>query len=328
MFNDQRIFLAGHQGLVGSAILQRLQSNGYRRIITRTRSDLDLRNQAEVEKFFLREKPDCVILAAAKVGGILANSTFPADFIRDNLLIQTNTIDSAFLNGTRKFIFLGSSCIYPKLAPQPLKEEYLLTSPLEPTNEAYAIAKIAGMKMCQAYYEQYGFDSISIMPTNLYGANDNFDLSDSHVLPALIRKFHEARMSGSPSVKIWGTGNPKREFLYVDDLADALLFLLEQSAETVSEAAADRIFNVGVGKDISIRELAMLIGKVVGFRGELEFDTTKPDGVPRKLLDVTRINDLGWKAKISLAEGIYKTYEWFKQNINSYNFSKEAGTVI
>lgn len=328
MFKDEKIFVAGHNGLVGSAILRHLHTNGYKHLITRSRAELDLRNQCQVEKFFSEEKPDCVILAAAKVGGILANTTYSADFIQDNLLIQVNVIDAAYRNGTNRFIFLGSSCIYPKFAPQPLKEEYLLTSALEPTNEAYAIAKIAGIKMCQAYYDQHGFDSICIMPTNLYGPNDNFDLANSHVLPAMIRKFHEARMSGAKSVKIWGTGTPKREFLYVDDLADAVHFLMEQSIETVNEAAPDRIFNVGVGDDISIRELAVLVGDVVGFQGTLEFDTSKPDGTPRKLLDVTRVNKLGWQAQTSLEEGIYKTYNWFKQNSGNFTFSKGVSAIV
>ena len=313
MRKDDKIFVAGHRGLAGSAILRRLEAEGYPRILTRTRAELDLTVQAQVENFFAAEKPEIVFLAAGKVGGILANSTYPADFIRDNLLIQTNVIDAAHRHGVKRLILLGSSCIYPKHAPQPLKEEYLLTSALEPTNEAYAIAKIAGIKMCQAYRQQYGFDSICLMPTNLYGRGDNFDLANSHVLPALLRKFHEAKRSGQESVKIWGTGTPKREFLHADDLADACHFLLRQSAETLNAAAPDGIINVGVGEDVSILELAEIISRTVEFRGRLELDSAKPDGTPRKLLDVTRLTGLGWKAKISLREGIAQTYRWYQE---------------
>lgn len=327
MFKDQKIFVAGHRGLVGSAVVQQLQTKGYQQIITRARAELDLRDQAGVEKFFSEEKPDCVILAAAKVGGILANSTFSADFIHDNLLIQLNVIASAYRHAAKKFVFLGSSCIYPKFAPQPLKEEYLLTSALEPTNEAYAIAKIAGIKMCQAYYQQHRFDSICIMPTNLYGPGDNFDLAGSHVLPAMIRKFHEAKADGSRAVTIWGTGTPKREFLYVDDLAEAIVFLMEQSAEAVDEFAPDRIFNVGVGEDISISELALLVKETVGFHGEIEYDSSKPDGTPRKLLDVSRVRRMGWQAKTSLRVGIGQTYQWFKENFENPAISKKAGAI-
>jgi len=283
-----------------------LKAGGYRNLVLRTRDELDLCCQADVETFFRREKPTHVFLAAAKVGGILANDTFPADFIRDNLVMQANVIDSGYRNGVEKLLFLGSSCIYPRLAPQPIKEEYLLTGPLEPTNEAYAVAKIAGLEMVRAYGRQYGFRSVSAMPTNLYGPNDNFDLRTSHVLPALLRKFHEAKTAGAKEVSIWGSGTPRREFLYVDDLADACLFLMNSSE--------DGLFNVGVGEDITIRELAMLISSTVGYTGELRFDTTKPDGTPRKLLDVSRLQALGWRAKTSLADGIAATYSWFLSN--------------
>lgn len=313
MRKDDKIFVAGHRGLAGSAILRKLESEGYGRILTRTRAESDLTVQAQVEKFFAAEKPEIVFLAAGRVGGILANSNYPADFIRDNLLIQTNVIDAAYRHGAKRLIFLGSSCIYPKLAPQPLKEEYLLTSALEPTNEAYAIAKIAGIKMCQAYRRQYGFDCLCLMPTNLYGRGDNFDLANSHVLPALLRKFHEAKLAGQEAVRIWGTGTPKREFLHADDLADACHFLLRQPTETLNAAAPDGIINVGVGEDISILELAEIISRTVEFRGRLELDSTKPDGTPRKLLDVTRLDSLGWKAKISLRVGIAQTYHWYQE---------------
>jgi GDP-L-fucose synthase len=277
-----KIYVAGHRGLVGSAILRRLQAEGYQNLVLRTRKELDLTDQRAVYRFFEEERPEYVFLAAAKVGGILANATYPADFIRENLLIQTNVIDAAYRYGVKKLLFLGSSCIYPKYAPQPMKEEYLLTGPLEPTNEAYAVAKIAGIKMVQAYRRQYGFNGISLMPTNLYGPGDNFDLETSHVIPALLRKFHEAKVSGRWEVVVWGTGTPRREFLHVDDLADAALFLMRHYE-------GEEIVNVGVGEDISIRELAELIAKVVGFRGEIVYDTSKPDGTPRKLLDVSRL---------------------------------------
>ena len=311
---DAKIFVAGHRGLAGSAILRRLESEGFGQILTRTRSELDLTVQAGFEDFFEAQKPVIVFLAAGRVGGILANSRFPADFIRDYLLIQTNVIDAAYRHGAKRFIFLGSSCIYPKFAPQPLKEEYLLTAALEPTNEAYATAKIAGIKMCQAYRRQHGFESICLMPTNLYGQGDNFDLANSHVLPALLRRFHEAQRSGDEAVRIWGTGNPKREFLHADDLADACLFLARQSAEIIDSIAPDGIINVGIGEDISIRDLAEIISRTVGFQGGLEFDSTKPDGTPRKLLDVSRLASLGWKAKISLRDGIARTYRWYKES--------------
>ncbi len=304
MNNSSKIYLAGHRGLVGSAILRRLQKEGFSNIITRTSTDLDLRNQSAVAEFFEQEKPEYVFLAAAKVGGILANNTYPAEFIYDNLAIELNVIHQSYVHGVKKLLFLGSSCIYPKFAPQPMKEEHLLTGTLEPTNEPYAIAKIAGIKMCQSYYRQFGCRFISAMPTNLYGPHDNFDLKTSHVLPALIRKFHEAKFNHKPSVEIWGTGTPRREFLHVDDLADACLFLMLHYDEP-------QFVNVGVGEDISIKELALLIKQIVGYEGELTFDTSKPDGTPRKLLDVSRMKSLGWEAKISLEEGIRMTYHWF-----------------
>ncbi len=310
MDKESKIFVAGHRGLVGSAILRKLQAEGYTNLVTRTRAELDLRDQAAVNRFFEEERPEYVFLAAAKVGGILANSTYPADFIRDNLQIQTNVIDAAYRTGVKKLLFLGSSCIYPKYAPQPMKEEYLLTGPLEPTNEWYAVAKIAGIKMAQAYRRQYGFNAISLMPTNLYGPGDNFDLETSHVIPALIRKFHEAKVEGKPHVVVWGTGKPRREFLHVDDLADAALFLMKNNDN-------EEIINVGVGEDVSIRELAELIQDVVGFKGEIVFDTTKPDGTPRKLLDVSRLQALGWKARIPLREGLASTYRWYVENFSA-----------
>ncbi len=297
-----KIYVAGHRGLVGSAIVRKLQANGYDNLILRTSSELDLRNQAAVGAFFAEEKPDYVFLAAAKVGGIYANDAYPADFIRDNLQIQTNTIDAAYRNNVTKLLLLGSSCIYPKEAPQPMRESCLLTGPLEPTNEWYAIAKIAGIKMCQAYRKQYGFNAISIMPTNLYGPNDNFDLNNSHVLPALIRKFHEARVNGDAKVVVWGTGTPKREFLHADDLADAALFLMNNYNE-------GEIVNVGTGRDIPISELAEMIREIVGFTGELLFDNSRPDGTPRKLMDVSKLTGLGWQSGIELEQGIRSVYQ-------------------
>jgi len=299
-----RIYVAGHQGLVGAAIVRRLRELGYTNLLLRTRAELDLCNQAAVDAFFAAERPEYVFLAAAKVGGILANSTWPADFLRDNLQIQVNVIESARRHGVAKLCFLGSSCIYPKLAPQPLREEYLLTGPLEPTNEWYAIAKLAGIKLCQAYSRQYGFSAISLLPTNLYGPGDNFSLQNSHVLPALIRRFHEARERGDAELVVWGTGTPRREFLHVDDLADACVFLM-------LNYAADEPINVGVGEDLSIAELAALVARVVGFQGRLAFDASKPDGTPRKLLDTRRINDLGWRPRIPLETGVAATYRWF-----------------
>ncbi len=307
MEKNSSIYIAGHGGLVGSALLKKLEDEGYSNLITAGRGEVDLTRQSEVEKFFDREKPGYVFLAAAKVGGIHANSTYPAEFIRDNLLIQNNVIDAAYRNGSKKLLFLGSSCIYPKHAPQPMKEEHLLTASLEPTNEWYAIAKIAGIKMCQAYRRQYGFNAICLMPTNLYGPGDNFDLENSHVLPALIRKFHEAKMSGADEVLVWGTGNPKREFLHVNDLADALVFLMENYEQ-------EEIVNVGTGLDLSIGELAHLIKNVVAYEGKIRFDANLPDGTPRKLLDVSRLKSLGWQARISLKEGIASTYRWYLEH--------------
>jgi len=311
MNNSARVFIAGHRGLVGSALVRRLQADGYSQLLLRSSGELDLREQAAVERFFASERPEFVFLAAAKVGGIHANNTLPAEFIRDNLQIQTNVIDAAYRHGVRKLVFLGSSCIYPKHAPQPMSEDCLLTGPLEPTNEWYAIAKIAGVKMCQAYRRQYGFAAISVMPTNLYGPGDNFDLQKSHVLPALIRKFHEAKLANEPTVTVWGTGSPRREFLHVDDMADACVFLMERYDGELP-------VNIGWGEDVSIRELAELVRDVVGQSGELRFDTSKPDGTPRKLLDVSRLNALGWKPKISLRDGIAATYRWFLQHQADY----------
>ena len=304
---DARIYVAGHRGLAGSAVVRKLESMGYSNLITRTSSELDLRNQSAVNHFFSTEKPEYVFLAAAKVGGILANSTYPAQFLYDNVMIAANVIEASYRSGVNKLLNLGSSCIYPKLAPQPLKEEYLLTGPLEPTNRAYAVAKIAAIELCDSYRTQYGCDFISAMPTNLFGPFDNFDLETSHVLPALLRKFHEAKLTNADSTEIWGSGTPKREFLHVDDLADACVFLMQN----VSEPGP---INVGSGEDISIKDLALLIQDVVGFEGELRFDSSKPDGTPRKLMDVTRLNDMGWSAQIGLREGIEATYTWFLEH--------------
>ncbi len=311
MKKTDTIYIAGHRGLVGSAIVRNLKNNGYDNLLLRTSKELNLTNQAEVNRFFENEKPDFVFLAAAKVGGIHANDTYPADFIRDNLQIQTNVIDAAYRNNAKKLLFLGSSCIYPKFAPQPMKEEYLLTGELEPTNEWYAIAKIAGIKMCQAYKKQYGFNAISLMPTNLYGTGDNFNLENSHVLPALIRKFHDAKINNLPEVIVWGTGTPKREFLHVDDMADASVFLMNNYDDA-------EFVNVGVGEDVTIKELAETVKEVVAYEGELKFDTSKPDGTPRKLLDVTKLNNTGWKASTNLKDGISTTYEWFLDNIDEF----------
>ncbi len=306
MFKDKhsKVYIAGHKGLVGSAIYRKLKAEGYQNIITRTSRELDLRNQEAVATFFAQEKPEYVFLVAAKVGGILANNTFPADFIYDNLMIQCNIIHQAYLNGVKKLLFLGSSCIYPKFAPQPIREEYLLTGELEPTNEPYAIAKIAGIKMCQSYNRQYNTNFIAVMPTNLYGPGDNFDLETSHVLPALIRKFHEAKVNNRRYVELWGTGTPRREFLFVDDLADACVFLMK------TYNSSD-IINIGTGEDLTIAELADLVSKIVDYKGEIKWDNTKPDGTPRKLLDVSKINALGWKAKTGLEEGIRLIYNWY-----------------
>jgi GDP-L-fucose synthase len=307
MNKDDRVFVAGHRGLVGAAIVRRLEAEGFSRLVLRSHSELDLCSQAAVDAFFAAERPAYVFLAAARVGGIHANSSYPADFIRDNLLIQTNVIDAAWRNGATKLLFLGSSCIYPKLAPQPMREDCLLTGPLEPTNEWYAIAKIAGIKTCQAYRRQHAFDAISVMPTNLYGPGDNFSLENSHVLPALIRKFHEARTSGARDVVVWGTGSPRREFLYVDDLADAAVFLMRNYSD-------EGLVNVGCGEDQTILELAGEVSRVVGFEGELRFDTSKPDGTPRKLLDVSRLSAMGWKPQVPLREGLQRTYRWFLEH--------------
>ena len=304
MKKESGIYVAGHRGLVGSAIVRRLKTSGYKNLLLKTRKELDLVRQGDVEEFFDKERPEYVFLAAAKVGGIGANSTFPAEFIYSNLAIQTNIIHSSYLYGAKKLLFLGSSCIYPKHAPQPMKEEYLLSGYLEPTNEPYAVAKIAGIKMCQSYNRQYGTRYISVMPTNLFGPGDNFDLKTSHVLPALIRKLHEAKMRGDKSVEVWGTGAPRREFLYVDDLADAALFLMKTYEDS-------DIVNVGVGRDQSIRELAKMVGEVVGFEGGLRFDYTKPDGTPLKRLDVSKLTGLGWQAQTPLEEGLKKTYQWY-----------------
>ena len=302
MEKQAKIYIAGHRGMVGSAIVRRLQSLGYQNLILKTSKELDLRSQSEVNDFFNEQKPAYVFLAAAKVGGIQANNTYRADFLYDNLLMQANVIQAAHETKVEKLLFLGSSCIYPKMAPQPLKEESLLTGLLESTNEPYAIAKIAGIKLCESYRDQYGDNFISAMPTNLYGPNDNYDLNNSHVLPALIRKFHTAKVNNEPKVVVWGTGSPLREFLHVDDLAEALVFLIDNYDEKL-------FLNVGYGEDLTIKELAMLVKKVVDFKGELEFDLSKPDGTPRKLMDSTRIHNLGWKPKISLEEGIRKVYE-------------------
>ena len=305
MEKDAKIYVAGHRGMVGSALVRRLKKEGFQNLLLATSSELDLRNQQAVSDFFEREKPDYVFLAAAKVGGIQANNTYRAEFLYDNLMIQTNVIHHSWLNKVKKLLFLGSSCIYPKLAPQPLKEEYLLTGLLEPTNEPYAIAKIAGIKMCDAYRDQYGCHFISAMPTNLYGPHDNYDLANSHVLPALLRKFHEAKLKGEKTVTVWGSGTPLREFLHVDDLADACYFLMEQYDEK-------GLVNIGVGHDLSIRDLALMIKEITGFEGSLQFDSSKPDGTPRKLMDVSKLHQLGWKEKISLREGIdgvYREYE-------------------
>ena len=304
MKKDSKIYVAGHRGLVGSAIVRKLKDSGYENLVFRTYEELDLERQERVETFFDQERPEYVFLAAAKVGGIWSNSQFPAEFIYSNLVIQTNIIHSSYLYEAKKLLFLGSSCIYPKHAPQPMKEEYLLSGYLEPTNEPYAVAKIAGIRMCQSYNRQYGTRYISVMPTNLYGPGDNFDLKTSHVLPALIRKFHEAKMGGDRSVEVWGTGAPRREFLYVDDLADACLYLM-------NNYNGDNIINVGVGRDQSIRELAEMVGEVVGFKGDLRLDHTKPDGTPIKLLDVSKLTALGWQAHTPLAEGINKAYQWY-----------------
>jgi GDP-L-fucose synthase len=304
MKKDSKIFVAGHRGMVGSALVRKLQSEGYTNIITKSRKELDLTNQFQVNHFFHFERPEYVFLAAAKVGGIKANSDFKADFIYQNLVIQTNIINASYQTGVKKLMFLGSSCIYPKMAPQPLKEEYLLSGYLESSNDAYAVAKIAGIKMCQSFNQQYGTNFISVMPTNLYGPGDNYNLQNSHVLPALIRKFHEAKINGESEVVIWGSGSPMREFLYVEDLADAIFYLMLNYNDS-------EIVNIGTGQDISIRDLAYLIKDVIGFSGQIVYDSSKPDGTPRKLLDVSKIHDLGWSHKTNLKEGIELTYKHF-----------------
>jgi GDP-L-fucose synthase len=308
MNEGDRIFVAGHRGLVGSAIVRELQRAGFRNLLLRTHAELELRDAAAVERFFAGEQPEYVVLAAAKVGGIRANDIYPADFLRENLQIQTNVIDSAWRNGVRKLCFLGSSCIYPKLAAQPIREDSLLTGPLEPTNEWYAIAKIAGIKLCQAYRRQHGFNAISLMPTNLYGPGDNFDLQNSHVLPALIRRFHEARLSAAAQVVVWGTGSPRREFLHADDLAAAVVHLMRSYDE-------EGLVNIGWGEDLTIRELAQLVADVVGYAGRIEFDASKPDGTPRKLLDTARLTALGWRPRIGLRAGIESTYHWYLEHL-------------
>ncbi len=307
MPKNARIYVPGHRGLVGAAIVRRLEAGGWHNLLLRTREEVDLIDRHAVTALFEDEKPDYVFDAAAKVGGIHANNEYPADFIRDNILIQMNVIDAAWRAGVKKFAFLGSSCIYPKLAPQPLKEEYLLTGPLEPTNEWYAVAKISGIKVCQAYRKQYGFNAINLMPTNLYGPGDNFNLQTSHVLPALLRKFHEAKETGSPQVIVWGSGAPKREFLYVDDLADACVHLMQHYNDGA-------IINVGTGEDVSIAELANLMKDVVQYKGDIVFDRSKPDGTPRKLLDVRRLSATGWRYRTDLRTGIEETYRWFREN--------------
>jgi GDP-L-fucose synthase len=305
MEKHSRIYIAGHRGMVGSALLRRLQQAGHDQFILRTSRELDLRDQAAVAAFFEQEKPEYVFLAAAKVGGILANNTYRGEFLYDNLMIQNNIIHSSWQAGVKKLMFLGSSCIYPKMAPQPLREDYLLTGPLEPTNEPYAIAKIAGIKLCDAYRAQYGCNFVSVMPTNLYGPNDNYDLNNSHVLPALIRKFHEARITGAPTVTLWGTGKPRREFLHVDDLADACVFLMHSYHE-------EGLVNIGTGEDIEIGALAVMVSRIVGYEGEIVHDLSKPDGTPRKLMDVSKLHGLGWKHAIDLESGIKSVYEEYK----------------
>jgi GDP-L-fucose synthase len=318
VLNASKIYIAGHRGLVGSAIVRKLQADGCKNLVLRTHSELDLLDQSAVRFFFERERPEVVVLAAAKVGGILANSTYPADFIYENLMIQSNIIHWSQKTGVGRLLFLGSSCIYPKLAPQPMKEEYLLTGPLEPTNDAYAVAKIAGIKMCESYNKQFGTSYLSVMPTNLYGPGDNFDLENSHVLPALIRKFHEAKVNGASEVIVWGTGSPRREFLHVDDMADACVNLLELPDDKYKGLINNLkpcLVNIGTGKDITISELAEMVKEIVGFDGKIVFDTSKPDGTPQKLLDVSRMDKLGWKAKITLRQGIGDTYQWFIENV-------------
>lgn len=319
MDKNARIYVAGHRGMVGSAIVRRLRAEGYSNLLLRSSAELDLRNQAAVAEFFASEQPEYVFLAAARVGGIIANSTRKGEFIRDNLLIQTNVIHEACTCDVKRLLFLGSTCIYPKFAPQPMREECLLSGPLEPTNDAYAVAKIAGITMCRSYNDQYGTRFLSAMPNNLYGSNDNFDLTSSHVLPALVRKFHEAKLAASPQVDIWGTGTPQREFLHVDDLADASLFLMnldeDAYASILSDAGAPALINVGSGDEVSIKELALLIKEMVGYEGSLVFDVSKPDGTPRKLADSGKIQSLGWKNTIGLRQGLQSTFDWYVQSL-------------
>jgi GDP-L-fucose synthase len=314
MDKTSKIYVAGHRGMVGSAIVRKLKAEGYQNLILRSSKQLDLRNQALVEEFFTQEKPDYVFVAAAKVGGILANNTYRADFLYENLMIQSNVIHQSFVHKVKKLLFLGSSCIYPKLAPQPLKEESLLSGYLEETNEPYAIAKIAGIKLCESYRRQYGCDFISAMPTNLYGPNDNYDLNGSHVMPALLRRFHEAKEANTPNVEVWGTGKPLREFLHVDDLAEASLFLMNNYSN-------EQFINIGLGSEISISDLAKLIAQIVNFKGTITFDTSKPDGTPRKLMDTSKLSNMGWRPKISLKEGLKKVYE------DAFNFQKPKGVL-
>lgn len=315
MLKDSRIFVAGCQGLVGSAIVRRLQDEGYSNLLLPDREELDLIEQEALKYYFKWEKPEYIFLAAARVGGIMANNNYPADFIFSNMIIQNNVIQQAYLSGVKRLLFLGSSCIYPKLAPQPMREEYLLTGPLEPTNEPYAVAKISGIKTCESYNRQYGTQYIAAMPTNLYGPNDNFDLEGGHVLPAFLRRFHEAKEAGSPEVIVWGTGTPRREFLYVDDLAEACSFIMNLSDACVAAELTSYpkpcFVNVGIGEDVTIRELATLVAEVVGYQGRLVFDASKPDGTPRKLLDVSRLQHLGWQAQTTLRDGVERTYQWF-----------------
>jgi len=325
---ESKIYIAGHRGLVGSAIVRRLESEGCSNLVLRTRAELDLIDQAAVRSFFEQQRPEIVMLAAAKVGGILANATYPGEFIYENLMIQSNIIHWSQKTGVKRLLFLGSSCIYPKLAPQPMKEEYLLTGPLEQTNDAYAIAKIAGIKMCESYNKQFGTSYLSVMPTNLYGPGDNFDLEKSHVLPALIRKFHEAKVSDAPEVVVWGTGKPRREFLHVDDMADACVSLLglpDKQYRELVKGLTPCLINIGMGKDITIGELAELVKDIVGFAGKIVYDTSKPDGTPQKLLDVSRMSALGWKAGISLRQGIESTYKWYRDRVQGVEGSGSEG---
>lgn len=319
MNKDSKIYIAGHKGLVGSALVRNLQSQGYNNLVYRTLEELDLTDQKATAEFFALEKPEYVILAAAKVGGIMANNTYPAQFIYENLQIQNNVIHQAYVNGVKKLLFLGSVCIYPKFAPEPIKEEYLLTGTLEPTNEPYALAKIAGIKMCQSYNRQYGTNFISVMPANLYGPNDNFDLEKSHVIPAMIRKFHEAKIRGDQEVTLWGTGNPRREFLYVDDMAQGCIFLLQNFNPSKEQNESGEIFvNLGAGEDITIKNLAELIKKTVGYEGGIIWDTDRPDGTPGRLMDSSKVNNLGWKPKYSLQEGLNLAYTWYQNSLNNF----------